>query len=897
MALKKKAAFAFQFSVLFFFRRRVFYLNALAIELHPPNIKKEKAKTISSTISTEKRKNLAGALKITGKREGRTGMESNPQKYRWIEGQGVAFGAPGLPPRWTSSEKWAIGTAYSSSSRVWFTTSHGILNEIYYPTIDRPQTRDMELLITDGETFFHEGKRALGYRCEYLDPEALGIRLVGVDPNGRYEVIKEIINDPHAPAVIMHVEMRVGPHGTPEMLSRLKVYAILAPHINGGGAGNTARVVDIAGNKGLLAWKEEDPNSPSVAMLADCGFSRASCGYVGFSDGWQDLHSDFTMKWEFGSAINGNVAMMGEVSNEGVGSEVDHRHTRKFRIAIGFGDGHHSAIVSAMGALVTPFEEQKARFIEQWRRALSPRNLSAVSGDGGRLMQISHNILLAHEDKTFAGAFIASASIPWGYAKGDDDLGGYHLVWTRDMVQTATALMACGREETALRALVYLACTQRPDGSFAQNFWVNGVPYWNGIQLDEVAFPIILAWRLWKRDALRGFDVLAFVERAASFLLLHSPVTQQERWEENAGYSPSTLAAVISGLICAADLVRAHGADELAVVLEEQADWIESHLEDWTVTNDGVLDPEVKRHYMRVRPPECGHPYAHEDCGREKIRLNNRPPGEPFEFEAREIIDAGFLELVRYGVRRADDPLIVDSLKVVDKVLKVETPRGPCWRRYNYDGYGTGADGSPFKGYGQGRAWPLLTGERGHYELAAGRDPGPYLKAIEAFASAGGMLPEQVWDSPEQAVRGELLQLGDPAGSAMPLAWAHAEYLKLLRSTHEARVFDRIDAVERRYCGPRPASARVEVFTLKRPVDEMVVGRDLRILADQRYSVTWTTDDWKTVDTLDCEQMGNHVWLADLPVHGLKSGEQIAFTLFWMEEQRWDGRNYNVAVV
>ena len=207
-------------------------------------------------------------------------------------------------------------------------------------------------------------------------------------------------------------------------------------------------------------------------------------------------------------------------------------------------------------------------------------------------MRTSHNVLLAHEDKTYSGAFVASASIPWGQVKGDDDLGGYHLVWTRDMVQTATALLACGRVETARRALVYLACTQQPDGGFAQNFWIDGTPYWSGLQLDEVAFPLILAWRLWKADGLADMDIFPFVERAAGFLVRHSPITNQERWEENAGYSPSTLAAVIAGLICAAEMARAHDAMELAVFLEEFADWIEKHLEDWTVTNNGVLHPD-----------------------------------------------------------------------------------------------------------------------------------------------------------------------------------------------------------------------------------------------------------------------------------------------------------------
>ncbi len=271
----------------------------------------------------------------------------------------------------------------------------------------------------------------------------------------------------------------------------------------------------------------------------------------------------------------------------------------------------------------------------------------------GKLMRVSHNVLLAHEDKTYSGAFVASASIPWGQVKGDDDLGGYHLVWTRDMVQTATALLACGSVETARRALVYLACTQEPDGGFAQNFWIDGTPYWTGMQLDEVAFPLMLAWRLWKVGGLGELKIFPFVERAVGFLARHAPITQQDRWEENAGYSPSTLAAVIAGLICAAEMMRANDSNELAVFLEEYADWIEHHIEDWTVTNNGVLDPGIKRHYMRIRPPECGAAYAHEGCGKETVHLNNRPPGTRSEFEAREIIDAGFLELVRYGVRRA----------------------------------------------------------------------------------------------------------------------------------------------------------------------------------------------------------------------------------------------------
>ncbi len=796
--------------------------------------------------------------------------ELAPQ-YHWLEQQGPAFGAPGVLPRWTSSAKATVGTAYAASSRAWFTISHGILNEVYYPTIDRPQIRDMELLITDGETFFHEEKRDLEHKFSYIDSDSLAVRIESTDSEGRYKITKEIINDPHYPVVLMRVRLE----GNEQVVARLKLYVLLSPHIDGGGAGNSARVLDLAGNRALVAWK----NNTSLALLADCGFSRASCGYVGTSDGWQDLKHDLTMDWEFGSALDGNVAMMGEINP---------KHTREFTLAIGFGEGLHAALSTTKGSLSTPFEKHLTRFIEQWHRAASPRELAVNARDGGRLLQISHNVVLAHEDKTYAGAFIASASIPWGYAKGDDDLGGYHLVWTRDMVQSATALLACGRVDTARRALVYLACTQKPDGSFAQNFWIDGTPYWTGIQLDEVAFPIILAWRLWKVDGLGKFDVFPFVERAAGFLVRYAPVTQQERWEENSGYSPSTLAAVIAGLICAAELAYAHCSPELGKFLEEHADWIESHLEDWTVTNDGILHPEIKRHYMRIRPPQCGEPYAHEGCGEDMLRLANREPGERFEFEAREVIDAGFLELVRYGVRRADDPLIVDSLKVVDHVLKIDTPKGPCWRRYNHDGYGQRKDGGPFEGFGQGRAWPLLTGERAHYELAAGNDISSLIETYESFASEGGMLPEQIWDEPDKAG----LVLGGPAGSAMPLVWAHAEYLKLLRSAYDGRVFDRIAAVEERFARDHEPS-KLEVFRLRRPTKSMPAGHTLRIVSQWHFRALWTVDGWNQVASTESTTLGLAGSYADLPTAAGQAGP-LSFTLFWPEENRWEGKNFDI---
>jgi glucoamylase len=818
---------------------------------------------------------------------------TDQSQFRWLEQQGEAFGSPGLEPRWTSSVKDAVGTAYAASSRIWFTCSHGILNEIYHPTIDRAQVRDMEFLVTDGETFFHEEKRDLRSTFQYIDPEALGIRYVNSDPEGRYSLTKEIICDPHHSVVLTHVRLE----GNKDLLPRLKVYALLAPHLDDGGAGNSARAVDIAGRKVLLAWK----NEWSLAMAAHCGlagsgFSRVSCGFVGTSDGWRDLTENFHMDWEFSSATNGNIALMGELDLQGEGEPSgDGKTAFEFTLAIGIGEGHHTVAQKTMGALATPFAENRSRYIAQWKRAANPEWLAARSCDGGKLMRASHNVLLAHEDKTYSGAFVASASIPWGQAKGDDDLGGYHLVWTRDMVQTATALLACGRAETARRALVYLACTQRPDGGFAQNFWIDGTPYWSGEQLDEVAFPLMLAWRLWKAGALGDLKIFSFVERAAGYLVRHAPITHQERWEENAGYSPSTLAAVIAGLICAAEIVRAHESMELAVFLEEFADWIDHHLEGWTVTNNDILHPQIKRHYMRIRPPECGEAYAHESCGTETLRLSNRPPGTRTQFQAREIVDAGFLELVRYGVRRANDPLIVDSLKVVDAVLKRDLPQGPGWLRYNGDGYGQRPDGGPYRGWGQGRVWPLLTGERAHYELAAGKDIAPLIKTYEGFATCGQLMPEQVWD---EASRPDCsLRLGQPAGSAVPLVWAHAEYLKLLRSALDGKVFDRIDPVYERYCQPegrQQLRGDLEIYTRRRPIQRIAPGSTLRILDEQKFEVVWSADGWQTTHSTASRCLGSAGHSAEIAA-GEQSGA-LQWTLYWPERNGWLGYNVKVLV-
>ena len=437
-----------------------------------------------------------------------------------------------------------------------------------------------------------------------------------------------------------------------------------------------------------------------LALGGTVNFSRTSCGYVGQSDGWTDLADNFQMDWEFDHAPDGNIALTGELDLDG---------RREFTMGLAFGNTQHRAITTLFQALGVPFQEHHKRYTEQWERA-SARvlPLGKVSTDRGNLYHSSLSLLRAHEDKSYPGAIIASLSIPWGEAKGDADHGGYHLVWTRDMVNSASAMLAAGDMVTPLRALIYLAVAQLEDGGFPQNFWVDGGAYWRGIQLDEVAFPILLAWQIKRQNALQDFDPYPMIMRAAAYLVRHGPVTQQERWEEVSGYSPSTLASNIAALICAACLFRERRDEATATFLEEYADFLNSHVESWTVTTQGSLVPGISRHYIRILPESVDNPQPEEDPNGGFLNIANRPPGAQGKFPAKDIIDAGFLELVRYGIRKPDDSLIVDSLRVVDAVLKVDTPFGPCWHRYNNDGYGQKEDGGPFAGWGKGRAWPLL---------------------------------------------------------------------------------------------------------------------------------------------------------------------------------------------
>ncbi|HLX38119.1 MAG TPA: glycoside hydrolase family 15 protein [Candidatus Binataceae bacterium] len=794
-----------------------------------------------------------------------------------LEYQPKANGGPGIEPRWARSAKDIVGTAYATSSRIWYTASAGIINEIYFPTIDLPQVRDLQFLITDGESFFHDERRNLDSTTEYLGDYGLGARIVSHDRQGRYRIVKEIIADPHQPCLLVDARLE----GEDEaFLAKLHLYVLLAPHLGVGGWGNNGNAGLIVGHEFLTANK----NGTWLALGASVPFIARSCGYVGTTDGWQDLNANYRLDHQFAAADDGNIALTGEL---------DLRKTRSFTMGLSFGRSLHRATTTLFQALGTPFRENRARFLDQWIRAarhLYP--LEKFSGDKGSLYRRSRELLFAHEDKTYPGAMIASLSIPWGESKGDEQLGGYHLVWTRDLVNSVTGLMAAGDDSTAMRALIYLACSQQLDGGFPQNFWIDGTAYWTGVQLDEIAFPIMLAWRLHEADALGAYDPAPMVKAAARYLLLKGPVTPQDRWEENSGYSPSTLAANIAALICAAEMARDRGNLPAAIYLEEYADFLECHLEEWTVTNQGSIVPEIKRHYVRINPIDPSQLQPDENPDHGVVLVKNQPPGTQAEFPAAQVVDGGFLELVRYGIRRADDPLIEATVRVVDASLRHDFPQGPCFLRYSHDGYGQQDDGGPFTSYGRGRPWPLLTGERGHYELAAGRDARPYLSAMEAFATATGLLPEQIWD--KQDIPSELLSYGRQTGAAMPLMWAHAEYIKLLRSVADGRVFDFIPAVAARYI-EGAKRRRIEIWKHNRQPKAVRAGSLLRFQTTDPFILHWSRDGWANVNDTSATMTPLGVAHADIDLASNETG-QIVFTFRWRDPEHWEGRNYTIEI-
>jgi glucoamylase len=377
-------------------------------------------------------------------------------------------------------------------------------------------------------------------------------------------------------------------------------------------------------------------------------------------------------------------------------------------------------------------------------------------------------------------------------------------------------------------------------------------------------------------------------------LIREGPVSPQERWEEASGYSPSTLAINIAAMVCAADFMEDRGEHELAKFVLECADFLEQHVDPWTVTTEGTLLPGVPRHYIRINPADVVNGYIDEDPNTGTLTLANQPPEGPFQYPAKDIVDAGFLELVRYGIRAPGSRLLEDSLRVIDAVLKIDTPEGPCWHRYNHDGFGQRDDGTSYaNNWGVGRVWPLLTGERGHYELAAGRKAELYHDTLAGFSHGVGLLPEQVWDAP--SLPKKHIEFGGPTGAAIPLMWAHAEYLKLSRSIGDKKVFDRIEPVVARYQSASYKPEPLEIWKFNRQIRAIPAGTKLRLLASSPFQLHWSADQWATVHDTSSTATELGVHFVDI-VTDKDHSDPLRFTFYWTAESRWEGKDYEVAL-
>ncbi|MFJ6023024.1 glucan 1,4-alpha-glucosidase [Brevundimonas sp. NPDC092305] len=776
----------------------------------------------------------------------------------------TAPGAPGDIPTWVNAAKTGAGASYEAYvdgryqdggptgavSRVWFSVADGVLTETMWGLIHEAQIKQLRFAIVTPEGLSVEGTDT-DSRTEYLHVDAQGrplapaYRVVIADKAGRYEIEKRLFTDPDGQAMIVRTTIRA-------LKGSVTPYLLLEPHIANTGVGDRGEAVaggvvqDGANNwirNGALYASEGDVH---LALLTDRPFTRASVGFVGASDGLEDLvDGSLDQTYRTTGETGGNIMLTGALTPLAEGE------TLVQDFVIGFGDTRARAEASAEASLRTGLDEVLSRFNGEGERigwedyVASLTDLPRIaeqSTDGGKLAWASALMLKTQEDRTHAGALIASLSNPWGdTVDATNSSTGYKAVWPRDFYQVAMALLALGDTETPLAAFRYLPQVQvdaetpgnsGATGWFLQKTHVDGEIEWVGVQLDQTAMPIMLGWKLWKAGLVSDAEITRMfgqmIKPAADFLVdggkvgllwndrqITPPWTQQERWEEQEGYSPSTTAAVIAGLVTAADIARASGDAASASRYQAAADDYESKVEARMFTTAGEWGDG--RYFMRISRNEDPNDKA-------PIGENNGQPAMPED----RIIDGGFLELVRYGVRPADAASITATMPEYDDQTREDRFRVrydvngvPAYRRYGNDGYGEQADTGGNYGVGgqmhagqRGRLWPFFTGERGHYELASllalpSADTGwmdaqlngirqTWVHGMESFANDGLLLPEQAWDGVGDPTPHQY-RAGQGTNSATPLAWTHAEYVKLLRSMADRKVWDRYDIVAERY--------------------------------------------------------------------------------------------------
>ncbi len=768
---------------------------------------------------------------------------------------GSAPGGPGAQSYLDMARKDCFGTARNTGSKVWFTVADGVLSDVFSPTIENSNVNTVQYVVTDGATFTDLQQRDMSYTVSSPYPGGMVCRVTSTDAKHGFELVTDYLTDPARDSVLMHTRLAPLP-GRRDGVARLKVYVRYDATIdNTGGGGSTNAGANNAtidqATTALIASDTQAPTGPFAAtvtgaLVGDRPFLTETSGFVGTSsDGLTQLDGAHRLTSDYQSATNGNVVQTAEINTAGP--------RRPFTLALGFGSDPQSAVAAATGSARTPYGRILTGYLVGWlgydaTLRPPPRRLSGQSAPAAARMRqlywLSANVIKAAEDKTHPGAFVASPTDPWGQSVSATTTHAgwtYREIFARDSYETFTALLADG-DLTSARALVRFLYdqTQQPDGSFPRDSEVDGsvAPDTFGLQeIDEDAYPLLMAW-----DAGFAGDTGFYARHIrpdADFIVDHGPNYGVERWEEQPGYSPSTLAAEIAGLVAAARLAQAAGDTARAHLYLATADHYQRNVQTWTVTSTGPYSP--KPYFLRLA--RNGDPNAADT-----YNLGN---GSLTNVDQRSLVDAGFLELTRLGELPADSPVVRNSLHVVDSVIESQTASGPGWHRYGVqasgstDGYGdcyapdptncspTGAPWFP-TGTGSGHVWPVLAGERAEQQLQTGDRTGAIslLQTMASMSSGLGLIPEQAWEDPDvaaspygsdPATASIGFTNGKPAGSASPLIWAQSQYLRLVQDLAAGRLQDQPAIVRDRYVSTAPPTALPVTLTAP-PAGAVVAG-------------------------------------------------------------------------
>jgi len=767
---------------------------------------------------------------------------------------GVAPGGPGTQSYLDEARKDCFGTARNTASKVWFTVADGVLSDVFSPTIEDSNVSTVQYVVTDGWSFSALQQRDMSYSVSSLGRNGMACQVTSTDGTHRFRLVSDYITDPDRDSVVVRTALEPLPGASGRSIRDLKVYVRYDATIDnsgGGGATNGGAnnaTVDPA-TSALVSSDTAAPTGPFSAqvvgaLVGERPFLAESSGFVGTpSDGLEQLDTYHRLVGEYRSADDGNVVQT---------ARIDVRPGQPFTLALGFAPTASGAIATARRSALEPFNRTLAHYAAGWDRydaslTAPPSHLAGFSTAADAAMQrtywLSANVIKAAEDKTNIGAFVASPTDPWGQSVPADTTHAgwtYREVFARDSYETFTGLLADG-DRLSARAMVQFLFdhVQQPDGSFPRDSELDGsvAPDTFGLyEIDEDSYPLLMAWEA----GLAGhvWFYRDHVRPAADFIVDHGPNYGAERWEEHPGYSPSTIAAEIAGLVAAGHLASAAGDTARADLYLATADDYQRNVKNWTVTTTG---PYAPRYFIRLSP--TGDPNTAETYNLGNGSLNN--------VDQRSVIDAGFLELTRLGELSSHDPDVQASLPVVDSVLESHTASGPGWHRYGIkaggatDGYGDCYEpdptdctptGEPWYTHavGSGHLWPLLDGERAEQDLQSGdrADAASLALTLQHMTWGLGYVPEQVWEDPDVAASpygsdpttasiGFIN--GKAAGSAAPLIWGQAQYLRLVRDLATQSVLDQPSITRARYLGSGGAP-NVEPLTISSPAPGATVS-------------------------------------------------------------------------